>query len=165
MTDCEGNSGDMMTDEKKAADPEVTARQEAESDILSIRFVEGQLDAMQKQVLYLEDVAAALASTRNSLNDLKKLEKDTPSLLPVGTGVFVNGVVKKQDFALVDIGAGVVVEKTIGETLEMVRKRDEEVQRQLSESQRAFMELQNEHRKIAARLDKELPQLRKPASQ
>ncbi|MBI1973388.1 prefoldin subunit alpha [Candidatus Micrarchaeota archaeon] len=142
-----------MADEKKQQATAVNL----EEDITKLRFVESQLGALQREMMTLEDMIAALASARSAMVDLKKVDKDTPAMLPMGVGILAHGMVKKQNSVLVDVGAGVVVEKTIDETIEMIRKRGEEVQKQMDSIRNTFISLQNEYNKIGQKLEKELP--------
>ena len=136
-------------------------KQQVESDVLSIRFLESQLNSLRQQVLLLEENGSALSMARISLTDLKKVDKESPALIPMGVGVLAHGSLKKSDRLLVGIGAGVVVEKTLDETLLLIKKREEEVQKQLAESQNAFMAMSSEHQRLADKLDKEIPLLQK----
>jgi len=87
------------------------------------------LEAYYNDILSKESVLHRLfEESHNSLEALSGLssESETPSLVPVGIGVYVKSSIYPLDRALVNIGAGVVVEKKKDDAINFVEQRIKE---------------------------------------
>lgn len=72
----------------------------------------------------------------NSLNELKNISNEKEILFPFVNGVLVKGKITFKDKVLVNIGHNVVVEKSIDEAKELIKKRKEDLERYLNEIKR-----------------------------
>lgn len=87
------------------------------------------LEAYYNDILSKESVLHRLfEESHNSLAALSGLssESETPSLVPVGIGVYVKSSIYPLERALVNIGAGVVVEKNKDDAINFVEQRIKE---------------------------------------
>ncbi len=72
----------------------------------------------------------------NSLNELKNISNEKEILFPFVNGVLVKGKITFKDKVLVNIGHNVVVEKSIDEAKELIKKRKEDLEIYLNEIKR-----------------------------
>ena len=93
--------------------------------IFDMQVMEGKLKQLDQQMSMLEQSLMEIERLGESLDDFKKAEKTDKSeaILPLGGGMFVKGSLAKTENVLVSIGAGVIVEKDVGEAKKMVEKR------------------------------------------
>src|SRR5690349_5466503 len=87
------------------------------------------LEAYYNDILSKESVLHRLfEESHNSLEALSSLsaESETPSLVPLGIGVYVKSSIYPLERVLVNIGAGVVVEKKKDDAINFVEQRTKE---------------------------------------
>lgn len=87
------------------------------------------LEAYYNDIMSKESVLHRLfEESHNSLEALSRLssELETQSLVPLGIGVYVKSSVYPLEHVLVNIGAGVVVEKTKDDAINFVEQRTKE---------------------------------------
>ncbi len=82
--------------------------------------VEAQIEAISKQVSEMHDIILSLEEID------KSPEKE--ALLPVGRGIFLKSKIGNSKNVLLNIGSGIVVEKSIEETKELVKKQVEKLE-------------------------------------
>lgn len=115
----------------------MAGEKELQEKLLAYRIIEsrldnfmGQRDAMMNRILEIE-------TTLSSLEEMGK-ENITFSL---GSGTHAFGKIENRDKIIVEIGAGVAVEKTAKEAEEILNKRKDEMENALKELQRGIMQL------------------------
>lgn len=69
-----------------------------------------------------------LQTTIMALNSIKGVKEGTAALIPMGSGVFVKGKLAKIGEAMVDLGAGVVSEKTVAEAVEGLKEKKSQLE-------------------------------------
>lgn len=112
--------------------------QNASQLMYELRILQMQSQEGQKQLEALQDAAAA---ARNALATLSSLpEAKGESILPIGGGVFLKATGIDGATVLVEIGAGVIAEKTVEETKKIISDRSQKLEEAV--------------RKIAVELDK-----------
>ncbi len=101
--------------------------------------------------------------SRNSFDALKNLayDSETISLVPLGTGVYVKSTIHSVDKVLVNVGAGVVVEKKKNDATNFIEQRIKEFElaaRQLSSQKQQIsqrlMDIQNTINAYAGQIQK-----------
>ncbi len=104
--------------------------------VVELRLMQGTAETLQQRLQLLTTALADLRLAEGSMKDLKEVEADTPILVPVGGGTFVNARLGDMGKVIMGIGADVSVEMMLEDALENVSGRVEEVERaQLSVQQ------------------------------
>lgn len=104
--------------------------------VVELRLMQGTAESLQQRLQLLTTALADLRLAEGSMKDLKEVEADTPILVPVGGGTFVNARLGDMGRVIMGIGADVSVEMRLEDALENVSGRVEEVERaQLSVQQ------------------------------
>ncbi len=78
---------------------------------LQIRLLEDEAKKIEEQIFELENRKLELDVVQMSLSEIKNEKKDD-ILIPVGSGVFVEGKVADKDSVLINVGSNVIVRKS-----------------------------------------------------
>ncbi len=101
-----------------------------EQDIQRLTYIyrdlETQLKALEEQMVYLDNYRTGVNMTQNIIEQFKKSEeKEVETLMPIGSSAFVKAKIINQDNFIVAIGRDVFIEKNGTDTLEWMKKIDE----------------------------------------
>jgi prefoldin alpha subunit len=114
---------------------------------VEVRVLESYAEEMRTRLQVVVSTTDELQTTRTAVDALSKTAENTPLLVNLGGGVY--GVAKLGDpqKILLDVGTGIVVEKTVSESLELITKR-------LEDLEKARASLESQLSNVLARLDK-----------
>ncbi len=114
-------------------------RKELQEKILTYRILESRLDALLKQ---REMMASKMIEIQNTLGSMDEIEKCKEEVIfPIGAEAYVFGKVADKKKLMVDIGAGVILEKTVEETKEILNKRKNDIENALNSMQKDIGEM------------------------
>jgi prefoldin alpha subunit len=114
-------------------------RKEMQEKILTYRILENRLDSFLKQ---REMVVSKLIEIQNTLSSMDEIEKSKEEILfPIGAEAYAFGKVVDKKRVMVDIGANVILEKTVEEGKQILEKRKAEIENDLNEMQREIAEM------------------------
>jgi prefoldin alpha subunit len=85
------------------------------------RFCQQQMGVLEQQAEVLAASANEIRATMDTLKALSSNKK--PSMVPLGSGVYVKGAGVKQDSVLVNIGAGIMAEKSVADAVAFLETR------------------------------------------
>ncbi|MBS3150591.1 prefoldin subunit alpha [Candidatus Woesearchaeota archaeon] len=91
-----------------------------QSKILELQILSQNLQNIQAQMQKLDSNLDEFQVLRKSLDELKKINRDTEIIIPLGQGVFTRGRITEKNNLLNLVGAEIAVEKSIDETKESV---------------------------------------------
>ena len=77
--------------------------------------------------MFLQQHLSELSSLEYSLAEMKTVKKDSEIFSSLGSGIFVNSKLSSQDKVIVNVGAGLLVTKTVEEALKLVKTQMENV--------------------------------------
>ena len=121
---------EMASEEEKKIELEACYR--------SLQQASQQLRELQKAVEILDNQLIDISSLLQALQDIKEVESGREILVPISNGIFINARLAEHDSFLVNVGSGVVVRKSLGETSELLQGRFSEVDAQRSEMLKQF---------------------------
>lgn len=110
--------GDSLEDEEK----------EMQNDLLNYRFLESRIKEMMKQRDFIMSKMAEIESTIDSLKDVDASKK---ILFSLGAEAYTIGKIVKKNNVLIDIGSGILLEKSIDEGKSTLAKRKEDLDKAL----------------------------------
>lgn len=87
-----------------------------------------QIEAREKEIL---NAKQEIEISLNALKDIKGLKEDKEVLINFGGGNFVKGTLHPPKKVLVEIGAGVVVEKDTEKAIEVMKERSKNIDKAL----------------------------------
>ncbi len=92
-----------------------------------IQVLQQQLDNLEHQIKDVDRQEQDLNTAVEAIKNIKRIDDNQESLIPVVNGVFVKAKIIKSDKVLVNIGANTIVEKTMDETIDMLNKNISEI--------------------------------------
>lgn len=103
--------------------------EEITKNLTMIEYYKEQLGSIDIQIQYFQAAVADYQKAKLSIEQLDKTKGKPDILIPVGTGIFVYASAKETSKILIDIGDGIVAEKTVDEALKKVDSRIEVLQK------------------------------------
>ena len=86
--------------------------------------------------------------SKEALQDIEKTKIGNEILAPVANGIFVKSTLQDNQKLIVNVGAGVNVEKTIPEVIELLSKQKIEITKKIVEAEVILQDLQQQAMKI-----------------
>ncbi len=108
-----------------------------------------QAQALQQQLSAIQASAAEIDATLETLGAMGGL-KNSNVLVPVGAGVQARGKISDNERVLYEVGAGVIVEKSVAEAIGALTERRTSLQNARSEMERGLNELGGRLQKLDA---------------
>ncbi|MDK2892044.1 prefoldin subunit alpha [Methanohalophilus sp.] len=107
---------------------EIGQQQDIQYLAMQHRSYQQQAQSIQQQ---LNVVRVSIDECKKAINTLDELpgESELESLIPIGSGSFLNARVMNNDKVVVDIGAGFRVEKSVNGAKEILNKRCDNLQK------------------------------------
>ncbi|MCD6368713.1 MAG: prefoldin subunit alpha [Thermoproteales archaeon] len=103
---------------------------------------------LSERVRLLETIYGEVTTTITTLEELGKTTVPRETLLPIGGAIYLFGEVKRFDKVLLNVGSGVVLEKTPEEALEFLNLQKQEVAKELENSRSRLRQVLMELDKI-----------------
>ena len=127
--------------------------------LYQLQLMEGSVQTLQQRLEVLNTASADLAMSKNSLSELQNQKIETPILVPIGGGAFINAKTADISKVIIGIGADVSVEMELEKTIELVSNRLEEVEKAQISVQEQLSQILNQmqvYQSVGQRLSTEL---------
>jgi prefoldin alpha subunit len=95
---------------------------------IEFELLRAEAAEIEKRLMELESQRVELEFVKQSLEDVRG-SKEEELLVPIGSGTFLRGRLTDDEKVLVNVGANVVIEKTIEEARETLQNQIEQVER------------------------------------
>jgi len=118
-----------MAQSKRQIAAQSSSDEEMRQLLAEIRLLEGSARILQSR---LDIITAALSETSTAIQTLEGARgqaEGTEVLLPIGSGSFVRSKISNPGTILIGIGAGVIVEKSIDDSIKDLRLRSSDLDR------------------------------------
>ena len=139
----------------------MTTEEDVTRNLTLIEYYKEQLSSLDMQMQYLQAAMADYQKAKMTIEQLEKTEEKTDIIVPVGSGVYINALAKDTSKVLLDIGAGVVTEKTVENALKKIDERIEYMQ----ESQKKLLTIAQQVQAEATELSEKTQKLMAEAKQ
>jgi prefoldin alpha subunit len=106
----------------------MTQEEEITRNLTLIEYYKQQLESIDMQLQYLQAAITDYQRAKVTVEQLHAVDDNSDILIPVGGGAFVNGTLKNASNVLLGVGAGLVMEKTVDETIAKLDERIHKVQ-------------------------------------
>jgi len=113
-------------------------QKELQEKIITYRVLEARLNSFLKQRDLITSKLLELQSTLASINEIEKSEE---VLFPLGSEAYTFGKIIEKNKIILEIGAGIALEKNIEESKDFLNKRKTELEDVLNETQRNVLEI------------------------
>lgn len=107
---------------------------EIEEKVAVLQQLQRDFEVLQRRIVELELLANEYRKAISTLEFLKSSENVVNALISFGGGVFGYAEIKESKKFLVDVGSGVVIEKNVDDTLNFVKRKLEEVEKESAET-------------------------------
>ncbi len=89
-------------------------------------------------------------AVKETLEGLKKVEDEKPEILvPIGAGSFLKGIIVDRENAIVSVGAGYAVEKSLDNAIAYLEKRVKEYDEAIAKTQEGLRKLEAQLNELA----------------
>ncbi|VVB68266.1 Prefoldin subunit alpha [uncultured archaeon] len=88
---------------------------------------QAQAEAIVRQINLMQLTAEGIDRAQNAVEALEKAEVGQEMLVPIGSGSFIHGKLASKERVVLNVGAGVSIEKTAAEVMETLKIRKAEV--------------------------------------
>ena len=96
---------------------------------VELRFYEQTAEAIQSRINMVNAVITDLTYAGIALEGLEKEKENSELLVPIGSNSYIKAKLENPDKVIVGMGAGVSVEKTLQEAKEIVKSRQENLEK------------------------------------
>ena len=90
-------------------------KQKLQEKYIELQLVSTQIKQVEEQLGFLDQKAMELTNLSLSLEKFKELKPGTKSLAPLGQGIFAETSIGATNSVLLNVGAGVIVRKSVEE--------------------------------------------------
>lgn len=117
-----------------------------------IQLIGQQMKQLQQQAMAVESQIAELETSEGGIETIGSAEGNEEVMFPIAAGIFLRGALKDSKKCVVNVGAGVAVEKTMKEARDMLEAQKQELAKFREEIFKNMYALE----KRAVELEKEL---------
>lgn len=135
----------------------MTERKELQEKIVAYRILESRLSGLLEQRKNLISKIAEIQSTRASMDEIKA---GANILVPLGAEAHIFGKIVSGDKVIIEIGAGIALEKSLEEGKELLKKRSEELKSVLTEIENKIAETSASLEKLGPEIQELVEKLR-----
>lgn len=125
-----------------------------QEQIFILQQLQAESEAVQRRIVELELVQAELDKTIESLEYFESLDGSVEALMNLGGGVFAYVDVKDSKKMLVDVGAGIIVEKQVDEAIETLKRKKEKVNENIAKLEQVLQQIVGQARRIQEEIAK-----------
>lgn len=104
-------------------------KEELQKKYLEYQLLDQRIKQLQQQMQTAEQQLIEIMATLQSLDEFALLDEGSEILVPVNNGIFTKARLKKENKLLVNVGASVVVDKSIEDTKKLIEKQEQEMEK------------------------------------
>jgi prefoldin alpha subunit len=127
---------------------------------VELRFYEQTAEALQSRLNMVSAVITDLTYAGLTLNALENEKEGSELLVPVGGNSYVKVKLENTDKLIVGMGAGVSVEKTLPESREIIRKRQEDLEKTRLSMQQQFVQVVDKAKELRDKIESLVEKMR-----
>jgi len=102
---------------------------EMKKKYMEYQMLDQQIKQLQEQMQLVEQQSVEVMAAVQSIEEFSNLKDGSEMLVPLNNGIFAKARLVKEDKLRVNVGAGVVVDKSITETKKLIEKQSEEMEK------------------------------------
>ena len=132
----------------------MTKDEELAKQMALIEQYKEQLSQLETQYSYVQAAINEYTKARMTVEQLNKIEDGSDILLPIGGSTFIDANAKKTSNVLFDVGAGIVLEKSVEEVIKKIDERVNSLQRTQERISSTAQQIQDEAAETSAKAQK-----------
>jgi len=144
-----------MNDEKSTpgkTENQAEIQAKVREKLLVLQQLQNESESIQRRIVELEFVDAELDRTIESLEYFNSLDGSVEALMNLGGGVFAYVDVKDSKKMLVDVGAGVIVEKEVGDAITSLKSKKEKIEENIKKLGEVLEQISQQAERIQAEI-------------
>lgn len=130
---------------------------------VELRFLEQTAEALQSRLNMINAVITDLTYAGMTLTALENEKEGSELLVPMGGNSYVKARLESPDRLIVGIGAGVAVEKTLPESKEVMKKRQEELENTRMSMRQQFVQVVDRTKELREKIESLVDKMRQEA--
>ena len=121
---------------------------------LALQQLQAESEIIQRKIIELELAHSQLEKTIESLEYFNSIDGNVDALMNLGGGVFAYVNISNVKKLLVDVGAGVMVEKDVKEAIEFLKKKKENIEQAMAQLEQALQQVVEKAKSVQDELTK-----------
>ncbi|HIP25573.1 MAG TPA: prefoldin subunit alpha [Archaeoglobus profundus] len=121
---------------------------------LALQQLQAESEIIQRKIIELELAHSQLEKTIESLEFFNSIDGNVNALMNLGGGVFAYVNVSNVKKLLVDVGAGIMVEKDVKEAIEFLKKKKEDIEQAMVQLEQALQQVVEKAKSVQNELTK-----------
>lgn len=117
------------------------SEQDARNLLMQHREYQARAEAIQQQRSMVQVSIDECVRALGTIEELETLEGEKETMIPIGSGSFVHAKLNKIDNVVINIGAGISVEKSVEGAKETLTKRKEELSKVLEKMNQSLAQI------------------------
>jgi len=134
---------------------------EMQEKFIIYQLMQKQLESFRGQAAELEKGFFETETTRQAIEDLKKINAENEIMIPLGSGFFVQGKITNRKGVLMSPGSSIMLEKDIKGGLEAVEKRKADIENASRDLQKQINEVVQKINELGPELEQMVAETRK----
>ena len=111
--------------------------------IMQLQQMQEQLESLSKKLEEVQEKQHTIGITVSALDELKSCQNGTEILAPIADGIFVKTKLDDSNVAIVNVGNGITVEKSISDVIKMVNGHEVKMVEQSESIESQMQEISN----------------------
>ena len=132
----------------------MTKDEELAKHMALIEQYKEQLSQLETQYSYVQAAINEYTKARMTIEQLSKVEDGSDILVPVGGSTFIDATAKKTSNVLFDVGAGIVLERPVDDTIKKIDERIESLQKTQEKISSTAQQIQDETTETSVKAQK-----------
>ena len=128
------------------------AQRELQEKLMFYQLLQANMETMKEQAVLLQHKFVELESARQAVEDIQKAKQLNDTLIPLGSGIYMHGRITEGKKMLVDVGAGVLLNKDMESSLEVIEDKKKEIEAVLANMQDNMGKVVNKMNEIGMEL-------------
>ncbi len=129
-------------------------QEELQHKFILYQLLQQRVEELKQQIEMLQQKNMEMETTKFALGEINSMKEGNEVLVPIGSGCYVYGKSTNSKKILVDIGSGVMTNKTSEEAQNLVEEKREEIEKLVLNLQSELIEAVNKINEIAPELQK-----------
>ncbi len=126
----------------------MAAEKNQQQKYLELQTLNQQIQQLHQQSEVLQQQRTELLTLSQSLDELDKVKAQSKMYAPLGGGLYVEGVITETKKILTNVGASVVVPKTIEETKQIIEEQIDDLQNVIEQVENKVQEFMKKGQEI-----------------
>ncbi|MBI4020569.1 MAG: prefoldin subunit alpha [Candidatus Aenigmarchaeota archaeon] len=134
-------------------------QEEIQEKLILYQLLQKHFEELRMQGMMVERKMAEFETTRQALEDIKNADAKNETLVPLGSGLYTYGKITDKARMLVDIGAGVMVNKEIKDAAQLLEGKKKDLGSITLQLQREMENVAEQINSIAPQLERALQEM------